>query len=53
MDKILLDRLKTVREIQERLKKEGYSFPISWDKVEKAMVYNYNEQVKHKNERSN
>jgi len=43
VDKILLDRLKTVKEIQERLKKEGYDFPISWDEVEKAMVYNYNE----------
>jgi len=48
MDKILLDRLKNSKKIQEKLKKEGYCCPISWEDMERAMIYNHNEQKKYK-----
>lgn len=48
IDKVLSDRLKSSREIQEKLKKEGYCCPISWEDMERAMIYNHNEQKKYK-----
>ena len=46
--KILEDRLKKSKEIQEKLKKEGYHSHISWEDMEQAMRYNYNEQIKYR-----
>lgn len=46
--KILEDRLKKSKEIQEKLKKEGYRSPISWEDMERAIRYNYNEQIKYR-----
>ena len=30
-----------------KLKKEGHHCPISWEDMERAMIYNYNEQKKY------
>ena len=44
MDKTLKEELKRIKELREKLRKEGYSLPTSWKKVKKAIIYNWKQQ---------
>lgn len=47
MNDLLKERLKNSKLIIEKLIKEGYCIPISWEDVERAMIYNYNKLEKY------
>ena len=47
MNKDLEDKLKEVKEIRKKLKEEGYHQPLSWERVKKAITYNWKEQEKY------
>jgi len=50
MDDLLKSRLKQAKEIREKLAKEGYNMSLEWKDVEHAMIFNYNQYGKGRNE---
>ena len=40
----LEDKLKEVKEIRDKLIKEGYHMPISWEVEKSAITYNWKQQ---------
>jgi len=36
----MLEKIKEIKEIRDKLIKDGYHFPLKWEEVKKAIIYN-------------
>ena len=44
MDNSLKEELKEIKRLRGNLKKDGYNLVIPWNRVKKAIIYNWKQQ---------